>query len=212
MNLNRTNRKARLLILPCILFCMYSGLEAQQGGIGVKFSQSTYKFSAHPTSKHFLNSLYISIKLGRGMTIFIDSYLYSFPGEGFVSNTEPKQEIKRSVFDDRATVLGPMYFHKLPKFNLHIYAGIGLGWHSLKLGDDDDPQSKETSKNYGVHLLAGLSYDLKRVPVILFFEARNAYIFLKNDSGADKYVPTALHRSGTITLTGFSAGLLIYFF
>ena len=73
-----------ILILNFFFFILcIPALIAQHGGIGVKFTQQTYDFSKHPTYEHTLSSLYISIKLGKNVTIFIDSYLYSTEGDGF---------------------------------------------------------------------------------------------------------------------------------
>lgn len=203
----------------CILIAIFAiilsntKLCAQHGGIGVKFTQQNYDFSEHPDYKKFINSLYISVKLSKHLTLFIDSYLYSTDGAGFESGTvENKISIEKSCFSDRATVLGPMYFQKLPIYNLYVYGGAGFGWHSLKIGDNDDNNSKETSKNYAAHLVIGVSHDIIRLPAIIFFEMRKAYVFLNDDSGASQYNPTALHRSGTLNMTGISFGLLIYFF
>lgn len=203
-----------ILVLIFFMTISLSNLKAQHGGIGVKFSQQSYRFAKHPSYQHLMNSLYISMKLGKNWTIFIDSYLYSTDGDGFDTDIESDDNIPmdKSNFSDRGTVLGPMYFYELPFSNLFAYAGLGFGWHSLKIGYKDQ-NLKESSKNYGAHAIVGVSYDIKHIPVIAFCEARYAIIYLKNRYDANpQFKPTALHRSDTINITGLNLGLLVYFF
>jgi len=213
----RSTKKMTFAILISIFLTAMSlsSLNAQHGGIGVKFSNQNYRLPRHPSYNHFISSLYISIKLGKSFTIFIDSYLYSADGDGFDTDIEYDNNIpmKESNFSDRATVLGPMYYRKLPFFGLFAYGGVGFGWHSLKIGYKERGLAKESSKNYGAHAIIGVSYDIEHIPVIIFGEARYALIYLKDNYNADPlFIPTALHRSDPIRMTGLNLGLLVYFF
>jgi len=186
-----------------------SGGFAQHGGVGLKISNPYYQFDKHPQYNKILNSLYLSLRLSENMTIFIDSYL--FRGEAAAFETGLGETMQGSSFSDKATVAGPMYYYDPDFYGFVPYFGLGFGWHSLLIGDKDR-SLKESSKNYGGHAVLGVSYDLNKIPVVIFTEARYAQIFLTDEGANPKFIPSVLHRSGSIKITSLSLGFLIYFF
>lgn len=199
----------KLFLIIFSLFLLAAPLDAQYGGLGFKFNLPNYALENHPNVTDSFTSLYLSFRLGKGMTLFADTYLLKTDGEPF--DTGLRTPMESSNFSDRVTVLGLMYHHKLPFFKISAYGGAGFGWHSLRIGYAEN-MTKETSKNYGAHGIFGLEYDLRFIPVVIFAEGRYAKIFLREEDGDPKFTPSALHAGGTITLTAFSIGTLIYFF
>lgn len=206
-------RKWLYLIVLYALVFGYTGVTpgfAQHGGIGLKVSRPQYLLPAHPDYAKLLNSLYLSIRISDQFTLFADSYLFRDDGAAF--DTGLNQTMNASSFSDRATVLGLLYYYPLNWFELKPYGGAGLGWHSLRIGPNEKGRDQESSKNYGAHLVVGLSYDLKFVPVVFFSEFRYAQVFLTSDAGAFQFQPSVLHRADSFPLNWFAAGLLFYFF
>ena len=191
----------------CIFF---SNAWAQHGGVGLKISNPYYQFDTHPGYKKIMNSLYLSLRISQNMTIFIDSYLFRDEGDAFDTGLS-NQPIPGSSFSDKATVIGPMYYYNPDFSGLIPYFGLGFGWHSLLIGDKE-LNPKESSKNYGGHAVLGVSYDLKKIPVVAFVEGRYARIFLSDEDADPKFIPSALHQGGSIQITSLAFGFLIYFF
>lgn len=207
-----SNRKILSLII-CIFFIILNfnaPVVGQYGGIGLKVSRPDYQLPENHQYEKLLNSLYISIRLAPRLTIFVDSYLFRDDGKSF--DTGLNIPMEASSFSDKATILGPMYYFPLKKSDVSLYGGAGFGWHSLKLGYKNQLVESESSKNYGGHLVFGLSYDLKKIPALVLAETRYSQIFLKDDASAFHFSPSILHRSGSIQMLTFSLGILVYFF
>lgn len=206
--MKNTEHVKKIFTLFFLIF-FFGNSFAQFGGIGIKISSPAYHFTAHPGYQKNLNSLYIGIRMGRHISLFVDSYLFKTDGEAF--ETQLAQPMEQSTFSDKGTVLGPMFHHELNIFDLYGYAGAGLGWHSLRLGYKNG-NLQESSKNYGAHGVMGISYDIKILPVLILCEARYSQIFLRNETADPKFSPSPLHQSDAITITSFAIGMLIYFF
>jgi len=191
------------------LILLTGSLPAQHGGLGLKIQFPTYDFTNHPSVTHSFNSLFLSFRMGKGISLFADSYLLKTEGDSFSTGLPTPME--KSHFSDQVTVLGLRYHQKLPRVPLVAFAGAGLGWHSLRLGYVEN-SIKESSKNYAAHAVLGLEYDLEFIPVVVFAEARSARIFLRKENTNPKFSPSALHAGGFISLTAFSVGMLVYFF
>lgn len=202
--------KRMILIIPVFMMLTTTVL-AQHGGLGIKVGSPTYTFEDHPEYSKLINTLYISVRLSRQMTIFIDSYFIETEGNPFSTGLETETAMNQSIFSDKTTILGPMYHQNIGLFDLTAYGGVGFGWHSLRIGDKQRT-IRETSKNHGAHFVFGLSYDLKKIPVDVFVEGRYARIFLNDEGAYTKFVPSPLHRDGQIDLKFISAGFLVYFF
>ncbi len=207
-----SNQRNLLLILLIIFFVLNFVLpvQSQYGGIGLKVSRPYYDLPEDHQYDKLLNSLYISIRLANRLTIFVDSYLFRADGKSFDAGLNIPMEA--SSFSDKATVLGPMYYFPIRKSDISLYSGAGFGWHSLKIGYKNQLVDNESSKNYGGHLVFGLSYDLRKIPALVLAETRYSRIYLKEDAGAFHFTPSVLHRSGSIQLLTFSIGILVYFF
>lgn len=200
-------KKVFLLFFGLIFYT--NSLLAQHGGLGLKIQFPTYDFAKHPSVTHSFNSLFLSFRMGKGISLFADSYLLKTESDSF--STGLQTPMGKSHFSDQVTVLGLRYHQKLPRVPLTAFAGAGLGWHSLRLGYVEN-SIKESAKNYAVHAVFGLEYDLDFIPVVVFAEARSARIFLRNEDANPKFSPSPLHAGGSINLTAFSIGTLIYFF
>jgi hypothetical protein len=191
------------------LILISTPLPAQHGGLGLKFNFPTYHFENHPDVTKSFNSLYLSFRMGKGISLFADSYLLKTNGEPFTTGLTPP--MKQSHFSDQVTVLGLKYHQKLPLLPLAAFVGAGFGWHALRIGHAEN-SIKETVKNHAGHAVLGLEYDLEFIPVVVFAEGRYARIFLREENANPKFSPSALHAGGYITLTSLSIGTLIYFF
>lgn len=199
-----------ILFISCIILISFVTVWGQYGGIGLKVSRPYYQLPEDHSYDKLLNSLYINIRLANRLTIFVDSYLLRADGESF--DTGLNIPMEASSFSDKATVVGPMYNFPIRKSDFYLYSGAGFGWHSLKIGYKNQLVDNESSKNYGGHLVFGLSYDLRKIPVLVLAETRYSKIYLKEDINAFHYIPSVLHRSGSIQLLTFSIGILVYFF